>query len=111
MTFKEMEQERIGELEKLLRHELYTTFRCIIVSDDIALLSQRLVQNNVCLEKTATWIRDDSYQSKSKVMYRCSHCDHWRTVPKGRQDDLNHLHYCNFCGSRMDGKKKGSQND
>ena len=101
MTYKEIIQERTAALEKLLHKELDEQLCGMVFVVDVHRIAQRLAENNVNVEKTAMWIRDESYQGKSKVLYRCSHCDHWKTVKKDKQEDIVHFHYCNFCGSKM----------
>ena len=101
MTYKEIQQEKAAELEKVLRAAFEAEVSEKGDLRDVLSIAQRLVKKDVCVAGTATWVRDETIQSKSKVIYRCSHCDHWRSVKKDKQDEISHIHYCNFCGRRM----------
>ncbi len=101
MTYKEIQQEKTVALEKVLRAAFDTEVSERGDLRDVYSIARRLVEKNVSVERSATWVKDESYQGKSKVIYRCSHCDHWKAVKKENQNEIAHLHYCNFCGSRM----------
>lgn len=101
MTYKEIQEEKTVALEKVLRAAFDAELSERGDLRDVYSIARRLVQKDVSVEGTATWIRNDSSTSKSKVIYRCSRCGHWRAVKKEKQNEIAHLHYCNFCGSRM----------
>ena len=50
-----------------------------------------------------TWERDNTYQNNNKEIYRCSICNHWQAVKKGKHpNQINFMHYCSCCGAKMD---------
>ena len=101
MTYKEIQQDKILLLETALRTVFDSEFSEKGDLRDVTSIARRLVERDVSVERSATWIKDESYQGKSKVLYRCSYCNHWKAVKKEKQDEIQHLHYCNFCGARM----------
>lgn len=50
-----------------------------------------------------TWIKDTTYKSNTKDVWRCSVCNYWEAVKKDKHPArINHMNYCPLCGAKMD---------
>lgn len=53
-------------------------------------------------ERYAEWNQDDSYIGKSKIVYKCSLCDHWQSEKRRDvSEQIFYMNYCPFCGAKM----------
>lgn len=91
MADKKLREKKVEELRKLLSE-----------TDKQEDLAEYLVDHDVERRERAKWLRDDSYKGTSKEVYVCSSCGHWQSVKKVQNDQRMYMHYCPFCGARME---------
>lgn len=94
MNANENKQNQIEKLNDLLKQADH------LVPEERA---EYLLEHGTEVREPAEWIRDETYTGNNKEIYRCSHCDHWQSVKK-QKDQIMYMRYCPFCGSKMGGK-------
>ena len=62
-------------------------------------------------EDYGKWVKDETYDSDKKEIYRCSVCGHYETLRKDQvRSRLRDMNYCPDCGSvMMNGSRKKRQ--
>ena len=63
-------------------------------------LAATLIEREYRKERHGAWIKDESYQNKTKEIYYCTCCNHWQSTKKRNQ--IQFMNYCPLCGARMD---------
>ena len=92
MNAKENKQNQIKRMNDLLEQAHH-------ISPEK--LAKYLVDHGAEVRENATWILDETYEGKNRVIYVCSHCLHWQGVAKFQREQTMYMKYCPFCGARM----------
>ena len=80
-------------------------------ADEDELCDQFIPAADVEGVRHAEWVLDTGYTGKQKEIWVCSNCLHYQSKKIGGHRDnpnkMMYMHYCPFCGAKMDGKGDG----